>query len=88
MEYVTIVKIICKTQEDKISFLREGGLLMLCKECKNKPIARGVKKIKCLHYKTNGITNCEYINLCNTCSYMIRKCQRCGADIERKNNTI
>ena len=59
---------------------------MLCKECKTKPIIRGVNQIKCFRCKTNVVTNYEYINLCNTCSYMIGKCQRCGVEIKKKGS--
>ena len=51
---------------------------MLCEDCKKKPVARGIKEIKCCGEKV-------WINylhsICKKCSEKQHKCERCGVDI-------
>jgi len=52
---------------------------MLCENCKNKPVARGLKSIKCLSCGENKLTNYAYNSgICENCSDKLAKCVCCG----------
>lgn len=56
---------------------------MLCKDCKDKPLARGIKIIKCFKCGKETIVNCDYSNVCNDCSDIYVICQYCGKEIKK-----
>lgn len=56
---------------------------MICKECKNKPIARGIKFVKCFRCDENTTVNSFHKNICNDCSDKYQVCQYCGNKIEQ-----
>ena len=58
---------------------------MICKECKNKPIIRGLKSIKCINCSKETIVNYAFTNICNDCSDTYLKCQCCGKELKNKN---
>jgi ribosomal protein S27E len=55
---------------------------MICKECKDKPIVRGIKHIKCFKCGKEAIVNSAYNNICNDCSGTYVICQYCGKEIK------
>jgi len=59
---------------------------MLCKECKNKHIARGVKYITCFLCSKETLVNSSYSNICIDCSDDLLICQHCGKDIKIKTD--
>jgi len=55
---------------------------MICKECKNKPIARGIKHIVCFLCSKETLVNSSYVNICVNCSDDLLICQCCGEKIK------
>jgi len=55
---------------------------MLCKECKNKPIVRGIKHIACFLCSKETFVNSSYVNICVNCSDKLLICQCCGKHIK------
>jgi len=55
---------------------------MICKDCRDKHIARGMKEIIC--FKCGKITyiNSVYSNVCNNCSDIYLICQYCDKEIK------
>ena len=51
---------------------------MICKDCKNKPIVRGIKHIKCFKCGKKAIVNSVYGHICDNCSDTYIICQYCG----------
>ncbi len=59
---------------------------MICNNCKDKPVVRGVKDVKCLKCGDITITNSNYINICKNCSDKLLLCQCCGYKDEKLSN--
>jgi len=54
---------------------------MICKDCENKPLARGVKQIQCMVCNGRFVTNSIYgTSICNHCSESKGICQYCGKE--------
>lgn len=51
---------------------------MICQDCKTKPVARGMKRIKCMKCAKDDFVNSFYKNICNECSNRLLACQYCG----------
>lgn len=61
---------------------------MLCKECNEKGVVRGVKHITCFKCgKKDVLVNYAYSNICPDCSYDYVICQYCGKNIVPKEIT-
>jgi hypothetical protein len=54
---------------------------MICKECKGKPVARGVKFATCFECENQTIVNCAYI-MCDECSDKLHICQCCEREVK------
>lgn len=62
---------------------------MICKDCKTKPLARGVKMIKCLVCKESKWVNHFYSNhICSDCSDKMGICQYCSKEIRNYKTYI
>jgi len=57
---------------------------MICKECKNKSIVRGLKHVKCFKCDKETTVNFVYSNICTDCSDTYLICQCCGKIIKNK----
>ena len=57
---------------------------MICKNCKNKSIARGIKQIKCFKCDKKTLVNYAYSNICSECSDNLNICQYCGEVIKKQ----
>jgi len=57
---------------------------MICKECKNKSIIRGIKQIKCFKCNIETTVNFVYSDICACCSDTYLICQCCGKEINNK----
>lgn len=57
---------------------------MLCKDCKSKPVVRGIKNIKCFKCSKDSMVNYAFSDICGDCSDTLCICQCCGKDIEKK----
>jgi len=55
---------------------------MLCKECKTKPMVRGIKSIKCFRCGSDTIINSNFTDICIDCSNQLNVCQCCGEQIK------
>lgn len=51
---------------------------MICNKCKDKPLARGVKQVKCFKCGKDTLTNSFYSDICDNCSDENLICQYCG----------
>ena len=58
---------------------------MICKSCRGKSIARGIKLINCFRCGKKAIVDYFYQNYCEDCSNALQKCQHCGEREEVKN---
>lgn len=56
---------------------------MICKDCKTKPVARGIKFVKCLRCNKDVYVNCFHSNICTNCSDNLVICQYCGKEIKQ-----
>lgn len=54
---------------------------MICENCKNKPIARGIKRTECCKCGKHTIVNYAYKDICTDCSEKYHICQYCGESI-------
>jgi len=62
---------------------------MICKDCENKNIVRGLKQIKCIKCDKKVMVNFVYSNICLECSNKYLICQCCGEEIkENKKENI
>lgn len=62
---------------------------MLCNECKNKSVVRGIKQITCLDcYKEVGVNYAYGANICEDCSNKTNNCVCCGSLIENSYEAI
>lgn len=60
---------------------------MTCNNCRNKPVARGIKNIRCVGCRKDTVVNFSSTgHLCGKCSYEKRKCVICGAKLEHTQN--
>ena len=59
---------------------------MLCKVCKSKPVARGIKKVNCLKCGKETFTNIVYGNICEECSDRLQICQCCGKELFKNDS--
>ena len=59
---------------------------MLCKVCKSKPVARGIKKINCLKCGKETFTSIVYDNICEECSDRLQICQCCGKELFKNDS--
>ena len=59
---------------------------MLCKVCKSKSVARGIKKINCLKCGKETCTNIVYGNICEECSDRLQICQCCGKELFKNDS--
>jgi len=55
---------------------------MICKECENKNIVRGIKLIKCFNCNKETYVGFCYSNICLECSNKYLICQCCGEKIK------
>jgi hypothetical protein len=55
---------------------------MICKECKTKPVARGIKFVKCFKCSKDTHVNYFHGNICTDCSDTLDICQYCCKEIE------
>jgi hypothetical protein len=65
--------------------------IMVCKECKNKSIHRGIKQIECYVCGKIAVVNSAYQgHICSDCSDEQGVCQFCGDEIakHKKKNKI
>ena len=61
---------------------------MLCHKCKDKPVARGVKSIKCFSCGEDVVINVEH-SICSDCSNKLGVCSKCGREVtKRRGRTI
>lgn len=51
---------------------------MMCKKCKEEPVAKGIKKIVCIKCMKETIVNCAHGNICSDCSDKLQICEKCG----------
>jgi len=59
---------------------------MICKKCKSKPTARGLRDITCILCNKKAMVNVAFRHICNECSDKKIVCQYCGdKTIEGKN---
>jgi len=54
---------------------------LICKLCRDKSVARGIKFINCFRCGKKEAVNYLYQNYCEDCSNELQKCQRCGEKI-------
>ena len=54
---------------------------MICKECINKPLARGIKFVTCFKCGNKTTINYFYHQICKDCSNMLYICEYCGKEI-------
>ncbi|MFW6242692.1 MAG: hypothetical protein ACOC2W_00875 [bacterium] len=52
--------------------------MYLCQDCISKPIARGIKEIKCMYCGKKRLVNALHLDVCNECSLKKNICQKCG----------
>jgi len=57
---------------------------MICNKCKDKPILRGIKIVKCVKCNKDTAISYAYSNICNKCSDTHMICQCCGKEIEKE----
>jgi len=57
---------------------------MICNKCKDKPILRGIKFVKCVKCNEDTAISYAYSNICNNCSDTYLICQCCGKEIEKE----
>jgi hypothetical protein len=57
---------------------------MLCKECRDKPIVRGLKTIECKFCGCQTFVNYAYQDICEDCSDDKMICQCCGKEIKKE----
>ena len=57
---------------------------MICNKCKDKPILRGIKIVKCVKCNKDTAISYAYSNICNKCSDTHMICQCCGKEINNK----
>ena len=55
---------------------------MICNDCENKNIVRGIKQIKCFKCDKKVMVNFVYGNICLECSNNLLICQCCGKEIK------
>ena len=53
---------------------------MVCKECKNKPLVRGIKFVKCLKCGKDCHVMYGDLDICEECSDEFGICNRCGKE--------
>lgn len=58
---------------------------MICKDCKDKPLARGIKDIKCYRCGEKSMTNVSFMSICEVCSDMLSICQVCSKNTRVTN---
>ena len=56
---------------------------MICKECENKNIIRGIKHVKCINCGKDTMVNFVYSDICLECSNNLLICQCCGKEIKK-----
>lgn len=59
---------------------------MICKECKDKPVVRGVKTINCKICGCGAFVNYGYQEICEECSDEKLICQYCGKEIKKETS--
>lgn len=59
---------------------------MVCKECKNKPLVRGISQVICAMCGKDSATMYGDFNICNDCSDEYARCKRCGKKILKEEN--
>ena len=57
---------------------------MICKDCRNKSIVRGIKHVTCLNCGKQIMVNFAFANICEDCSNELQKCQCCGEGIKKE----
>jgi len=55
---------------------------MICRDCENKNIVRGIKHVKCIKCGKDTMVNFVYSNICLECSNNNLICQCCGKEIK------
>jgi len=57
---------------------------MICNKCKDKPILRGIKFVKCVKCNEDTAISYAYNNICNDCSDNYLICQCCGKEVKKE----
>ena len=57
---------------------------MICGRCADKPVARGIKSIKCNMCSMESIVHVNHIDVCLSCSDQYNICHRCGDKFARQ----
>jgi uncharacterized membrane protein len=66
-------------------FYHSGGTFVVCKNCKTKPLVRGIEIIECLKCGKQSYIMWGDYHICKECSDTYGVCKRCGEKIKRKN---
>ena len=62
----------------KIEDRKDNQMEYLCERCKNRPIPKGLKQIKCLVCGKDSVKIYDAVEICSDCLIKENKCDVCG----------